>query len=256
MAHVETIQWFIQHVTAQLGQAEQPLGSNRQKYGEQFGWDGVSWCAEFGWDMYDDAGVLLPVKSAACVVVYDEAAKHGLVYHSTNCVPGDSVIRTWQHLPRAQLNPEETHYQTVVGTHIQGGVKYLDLIGGNQGPGVVSRDTVRAGDSSVLGGLAFHKLFDQPHTGPVHHDDNDPKNLPAAKSHKYPRAFLSLGSHGPLVGDLQHRLTQRGFAAVIDGSFGRQTLTAVIGFQKHIWPHVAKQWDGVVGVNTYKALGY
>jgi hypothetical protein len=248
---------FVQHVTAQLGNGENPMGSNNTQYGQEFGWNGVSWCAEFGWDMYHDCGVDLPMKSAACVAIWDDAAKRGLTYTSNHCVPGDSIIRTWQHLPRQSLDPAQTHYQIVVGTHIgnDGGL-YLDLIGGNQGPGVVSRDAVKAGDASVLGGLAFHTLFTKP-AAPVSHD-NSGQHLPAPKSHKYPKAYVSLGSHGWLVQQVQKHLQAHGFykGFLVDGIFGRNTLAAVLAFQKHAWPHDPHQWDGVVGPNTYRALGF
>lgn len=252
----QAIRHFRQHVQAQLGESEHPLGSNHQKYGAAFGWNDVSWCVEFGYEMYEDCGVELPIKTASCVVMYDESAKDGLVYASTNCVVGDSIIRTWEHKDRAHLDPAKTHFQVVVGTHRVNGVKFLDLIGGNQGPGIVSRDTVRAGDVSILGGLAFHKLFDAPQKH--RKDDNSRQELPAAKSHKYPKALLSLGSQGPLVRHLQHKLQHKGFYRdhKVDGLFGRNTLAAVIAFQKHHWPHNRHEWDGVVGPKTYRALGF
>jgi len=257
-----TIPFFVQHVTAQLGQSEHPLGSNNTKYGVQFGENDVSWCVEFGFDMYEDCGVVLPIKTAGCVVMWDAAAKRGLTYASTNCVPGDSIIRTWEHKSRADLNPALTHFQVVVGVHrAANGAKMLDLIGGNQGPGVVSRDMVVAGDPSVLGGLGFHRLFSGVNNGVSIHDpehDTSKANLPAAKSHKYPTAMLSLGSHGDLVVALQHHLQHLGYYkhSKVDGSFGPETLAAVIQFQRHTWPHDQGQWDGVVGPNTYKALGF
>lgn len=188
----KSIDWFVQHVLDQLGQSEHPLGSNNTKYGRRFGWNRVSWCAEFGWDMYADAGVALPVKSASCVAIYDACVRDGLQYTSDHCVPGDSVIRTWQRLRRHSkgFDPEQTHYQEVVKVRHDGTVKMLGLVGGNQGAGYVGPgiEWVPAGDSSILGGLAFHRLFhaEQPKQAPAHDPAHDAKvGVPAHKSHPH-----------------------------------------------------------------------
>lgn len=187
----KSIEWWVKHCLADRGYAEQPLGSNRTKFGKQFGWDGVAWCAEAGWCWYQDAGVTLPIKSASCVAIWDYCVQHGLTYTSDHCVPGDSVIRTWTGKGRNEpgFNAAETHYQEVLEVKHVGGVKYLGLWGGNQGAGYVGPELewVRAGDSSILGGLAFHRLFASTMPPlPQKTTGKTKANLPAAKSHSKP----------------------------------------------------------------------
>lgn len=204
----KSIDWFVHHVEQQLGQHEHPLGSNREKYGEQFGWNGVSWCCEFGWCMYSDAGVVLPIKSASCVAIYDACVRDGLHYTSDHCVPGDAVIRTWQRLARHApgFDPEQTHFQIVVAVKHTNARKYLGLLGGNQGAGYVGPavEWVPAGDATILGGLAFHRLFRVTQPAPAKHNPAaDAKHMPAVKSHRYPRVG---GPAGQDARDLSRRL--------------------------------------------------
>ena len=41
---------------SQIGVKESPAGSNKQKYGKEFGLNGVAWCAEFCWWCFKHAG--------------------------------------------------------------------------------------------------------------------------------------------------------------------------------------------------------
>lgn len=49
-----------------IGYTEYPPNSNRTKYGEWYGWNGVSWCMEAVQYWYDKAGYTLPYKTASC----------------------------------------------------------------------------------------------------------------------------------------------------------------------------------------------
>ena len=46
----------IEIARGELGSTESPPGSNRTKYGEAFGWDGVPWCVIFLWWCFREAG--------------------------------------------------------------------------------------------------------------------------------------------------------------------------------------------------------
>jgi hypothetical protein len=189
MPHPKTIHWWVESCLADSGDHENPLGSNNTKYGVRFGWNRVSWCCEYGWCKYDDAGVHLPLKSASCVALYDDAVHRGLHYTSDHCVPGDAVIRTWQGLSRHApgFDPAQTHFQMVLRVKVENGVKYLGLWGGNQGAGYVgpSIEWVRAGDRTILGGIAYHRLFETTQIpAPAHKKRADRKaGVPAKKSH-------------------------------------------------------------------------
>lgn len=187
----KNVEWFTAHVEAQMGKHENPMGSNKTVFGRRFGWDGVSWCCEFGWCVYDDAGVALPIKSASCVAIWDYCVQHGLTYTSDHCVPGDSLIRTWTGKGRNEpgFSAAETHYQVVTRVKTEGGAKYLGVVGGNQGLGYVGPELewVRAGDASILGGLAFHRLFASTMPPlPQKTTGKSKASLPKAKSHAKP----------------------------------------------------------------------
>lgn len=246
------INWA-QHVTLQLGQGESPLGSNNTRYGSEFGWNYVAWCDEFVWCMYYDVGINLPIKTAACVVTYDWAAANGFLRTDPhNAQPGDQMLRTWTGRGRneAGFDPEYTHAQCVMG--VSGGV--ASLIGGNQGPGVVSRDSVNLGDSTVLGVIKWSQLFSKPVQAATH----ETKGIMSfGKSHLYPKSILGVGSTGDLVKHLQAKLIQRLPHAVdqihlqVNGVFDAKTESAVKAFQQMEKITV----DGDVGPTTYMKLG-
>lgn len=51
---------------------------NKTKFGQQYGWDGVAWCAIFGWDMYADTGLDAVVPKTASVAGFTAwAQQHG-----------------------------------------------------------------------------------------------------------------------------------------------------------------------------------
>ncbi|MBK3572576.1 hypothetical protein JHN63_01805 [Streptomyces sp. MBT65] len=48
---------------------------NHTVFGKQYGWDGVAWCAIFGWDMYSDIGLSSIVPKTASVAGFTAWAK-------------------------------------------------------------------------------------------------------------------------------------------------------------------------------------
>lgn len=61
----------------QYGITESPAGSNRTKYGKAFGWNGVSWCAEFVWYCGDRPEGTNPIyKSANAADIQDMTVKY------------------------------------------------------------------------------------------------------------------------------------------------------------------------------------
>lgn len=78
---------------AEIGVTESPAGSNRQKYGVAYGWDGVAWCAIFVWWCFRQANAdaLLPKKTASCWEMMNEGKKKGL-WVTSGFRPGDVLI--------------------------------------------------------------------------------------------------------------------------------------------------------------------
>lgn len=66
--------------------------------------------------------------------------------------------------------------------------------------------------------------------------------------------MIRIGDTGAYVRLLQNALTLRGFPCDPDGIFGPVTEVNVIGFQKVAFPAQKKEWDGIVGQNTWRAL--
>lgn len=88
-----TAQQILDIARAEIGVRESPAGSNRQKYGKAYGWDGVAWCAQFVWWCFHqaDAENLLPTKTASCWQMMDAAKKAGL-WVTSDYKPGDVLI--------------------------------------------------------------------------------------------------------------------------------------------------------------------
>ena len=62
------------------------------------------------------------------------------------------------------------------------------------------------------------------------------------------QGYLSYGDKGSNVSRLQQFLNWfGGYNLKVDGSFGPATKTAVLKFQKTIWPNNRKMWDGYFG---------
>ena len=77
----------------EIGTRESPANSNRQKYGVEYGWNGVAWCAIFVWWCFAQAGAdkLLPIKTASCSVLMGSAKSAGL-WVTSGYQPGDVLI--------------------------------------------------------------------------------------------------------------------------------------------------------------------
>lgn len=80
----------------ELGNTELPAGSNRQKYGEAFGWDGVRWCVIFLWWCFRQAGESAAffggAKTASCGTLLRWYQEQKLTVPIEQVQPGDIVI--------------------------------------------------------------------------------------------------------------------------------------------------------------------
>lgn len=77
----------------ELGNKEDPAGSNRTKYGKWFGLDGYAWCMMFIMWVFWKAGALglLPKRTASCGDLMNAAKKAGQ-WVTEDYRPGDVVI--------------------------------------------------------------------------------------------------------------------------------------------------------------------
>lgn len=70
--------------------------------------------------------------------------------------------------------------------------------------------------------------------------------------------LIKKGCRGEDVMEVQRRLINKGYSCGkwgVDGIFGSATYAAVVAFQMDYWPDVPKEWDGIVGPKTGRALG-
>jgi peptidoglycan hydrolase-like protein with peptidoglycan-binding domain len=245
----QTVAQFIAHCRSQIGVKENPPNSNDTPYGVQFGWNGVAWCSIFAWCMYTDSGIALPVKSASVVEVYQWAEQHGYARPSTEAVAGDVICRTWtgKQIGQPGFDANQTHMQIMLGK--QGNT--LDLIGGNQSDpsgGIVSYDSETAGDATILGSIAWTRLFTSPVASPpVTHSPTPP--APPSNHPTYPLLYEGCPETSQTIPLIKSVQTKTGCTA--DGDFGPITKAHVETFQSN--HHLSV--DGVVGPQTYSALG-
>lgn len=80
---------------SQVGITESPANSNKQKYGEAYGWNGVPWCMQFVWWCFREAGLSALFydggKTAYCPD-YVKWAKHNGTWVTKDYKPGDIVL--------------------------------------------------------------------------------------------------------------------------------------------------------------------
>lgn len=76
----------------EVGVTEYPAGSNKNPYGKRYGWDGVAWCAQFVWAVFDMAGAADMIKkTASCTDLMSWAKGQGR-WVTGGFLPGDVVL--------------------------------------------------------------------------------------------------------------------------------------------------------------------
>ncbi len=81
----------------ELGTKESPAGSNRTKYGQWYGWNGVPWCMIFVQWCFQQAGTPLPCRTASCSALlrwYQANQRERVVSQPR---PGDIAIYRFGH---------------------------------------------------------------------------------------------------------------------------------------------------------------
>lgn len=86
----KTKEALLQIARWQIGVLETPAGSNKQKYGEDYGMNGVSWCVIFVWWCFNEAGFNLR-KTASCSDL-TSAYKRAGQWVSNGFKPGDIAM--------------------------------------------------------------------------------------------------------------------------------------------------------------------
>ena len=239
MIQLTVVDSLIAKAESQIGVKESPFGSNKQKYGEAYGYNGVAWCCIFIWWLFHECGVSNLFyggnKTASCTTLMNYYKSKGQFSNSPKV--GSLVFFQFDKDSYAD------HIGIVTKVYSDGSIETIE---GNTGSGndanggCVMRRTRR---KSVVMGYAY------PY-------DNATSSTPVTTNGgtcKVNLKLLKTGSKGNAVKALQILLIGNGYSCGsygADGDFGSATLKAVKQYQKDKKLEV----DGEVGTNTWSAL--
>jgi cell wall-associated NlpC family hydrolase len=221
----------------ELGYKEDPAGSNKTKYGQWYGLDGVAWCAIFVSWVFDKSGIPLgyvdkPNGYQYCPSAYNYWRKKNEITH--NPQPGDIVLFDW--------GGDNKMDHTGIFYKDNGNGKTFEALEGNTATGNDSNG------GEVMQRTRYYNVakFVHPSIYNGVPADNGPDTTVYVGN-------LKNGSKGAYVKTLQIALNDHGADPKLDpdGDFGNKTEKAVRAFQEKNGLGV----DGVAGKNTYKALG-
>lgn len=241
---------FIEIARSQLGEHEDPVGSNITRYGREYGLIPASWCSQFLTSfVWKRAGLPIPEDAqspngwASVGFFLGSARRHGWVV--TEPLPGDLACFEWGR------DTWPDHIGVVVDIFADGSIHTIE--GNTSGPADVGDQvTYKVRPRSQV--LAFVR---PPYDGGV----TMPSLAPAPLAQ--PRVvapylglsngvLLKVGSpHHDLVGTYQKQMIKRGWnlgSSGADGIFGPITDKVTRKFQseKHL------EVDGIVGPQTWK----
>lgn len=214
---------------SQIGEKEDPPGSNMTKYGKAYGWNGVAWCCIFVWWCFREAGFSNLFyggnKTASCTALMKWAANNGL-FVTKDFRRGDVFLYDYDNVPS---DSEHTGIYTGERT----GSAYI-AVEGNYADKVarVTRDA-----KEIIG--AFRPRWTE---DPVVSSGVD-LTLPE----------LSRGDRGASVESMQILLEGNGFSCgryACDGDFGADTEKALREYQRYHGLMV----DGICGRESWGRL--
>ncbi|SRR6266545_6796330 len=237
---------LLKYARSQIGYVEKPV--NRNKYGRQFGQDGVFWCMQFAWACFENSGNEGLVPKTASTRALFHAAKRGdrglkWMASTEQPLPGDLV----------EFNmggPKPVNHIAIVERRLPD--NRLVCIEGNTGG--------RGLDGERNGGMVTRKTRDRRRVVNFvrpRFAANGSLDTPAAPA--YPGTVIRLGAKGRIVTQIQGRLNTIGkgrHSALggkplpVDGEFGPTTEKVVKMFQQHR----QLKADGEVGPKTWAKL--
>lgn len=158
----------LENARAELGYCESPAGSNKTKYGKEYGMDGQPWCAMFVWWVFDKAGCpelfFGGKKSAYCPTIADHYIAKKQTVSKSKGEPGDIVLfdfnsnNSSDHIGIIESKNSDGTYtciegNTAVGNNSNGGqvmrrVRYTSQISWICRPKYTEKATVKPATSS------------------------------------------------------------------------------------------------------------
>lgn len=127
---MSTLRNLINLAYEQVGYKEYPKDSNKTKYGEAYGWNGVAWCVIFLWWLFNKIGLsdlfFGGYKTASCTALKNFYSALGLWITDGNYQPGDIAIMTFsktreiQHCGLIVEQINQKTYKTIEGNTSSG----------------------------------------------------------------------------------------------------------------------------------------
>lgn len=212
---------------AELGTKENPANSNKNKYGNWYGMDGVMWCVEFVSWVFDHAGHPLgnlqtPKGIHHCQTAHNYYKNRNML--TSNPQPGDIVIFDWTgdgHADHIGIFNQWSDTGKTKFTSYEGNTALHDDSNGGM---VMLRNRLRSQVKSFVNPGVFTDT-----ATPVSED-------------------IRKGDRGSDVVKVQSMLKDLGFTIIIDGDFGNGTERVVKEFQ-------AQQMMAVTGIVDDLTLG-
>lgn len=222
----------VKTAVAEIGVTEKPKDSNRQKYGKEYGTNGVAWCCQFVWWVFKHAGASALFyggkKTAYCPTLMNYYKKQGQ-FVTKDFKSGDIIFFDFNG------NGQPDHVGII--EKITGDVIYTiegnTSVGNDSNGGQVMRRN--RSKKNVLG------------VGRPNYDEETKETVEVTVE------TLKKGSKSDNVKALQILLIGYGFDCGkygADGDFGSATDEAVRKYQKKNGLDV----DGIVGKNTWNKL--
>lgn len=224
---------------SQIGTVEEPKGSDRTKYGEAYGWNGVAWCMIFVWWCFREAGLSQLFydgkKTASCTAVMQWAKARGQ-FVTGDYRPGDVLLY--------QLDKDAYADHTGIVEKVSGGK--IHSIEGNAG-NAVKRVTTTAGK---LWG-AWRPAWEDGGTQEKPEEPEKESGMASWDILTLPE--VRYGREGRPVKAMQILLEGYGYSCGrygCDGECGTDTVKALKSYQRD----KGLDADGICGKKTWSAL--
>lgn len=234
-----TAQQFLAVFRTYLGVTESPLGSNRTRVGQEFGWNGVPWCAQTTSVVAQKAGFGRKFWSAS-TDQWEANARSGRegakwIPNTSNPRPGDLCIWDWKRDGTAN------HISAVETVRSDG---KLVTLGGNES----NRCQRAVRSKSGLRGYIRLPFRVTTSTSPSTPQQNQFGNWPYST-----KGTIRRGDRGPSVGYLQSVINRKGNGnLIVDNNFGPNTESNVKDVQRFFNLTV----DGIVGPKTWSVIDF
>lgn len=222
---------------SQIGYKESPAGSNKTKYGKEYGMNGQPWCAMFVWWCFRQAKASELFyggkKSAYCPAIADYYIAKKQTVGKSSGKPGDIVLFGFGHKNSQHIGIIEK--KNANGTYT--------CIEGNTSTG-----------NNCNGGMVMRRTRYQSQINWIVRPKYEAETVARKFGGIIAKPVLKKGSKGAEVKKLQSFLNwYGGYGLKVDGDFGNLTEQAVKKFQKK----EGITSDGIYGNNSYaKARKY